>query len=483
MNKLRWASARGSVRLRTTAVAITVVGSALVLGASLIVHALERSLDAGVVESARLRAQAVANLAAGGNLPPVLVSPGDDSAFIQVIDGAGRVISATENVAGQEPLTPPIRRGTKSTIGGDGTGSRNDSAESSTTSMISLTSAIPVGQGGRYLVVKRSVTVSNGSLTVVAGVSLQASDTTVHRVTDELLIAIPLIVLLVGATAWLLAGRALLPVESIRRRVEHISDRDLDQRVPHPGGRDEISRLAHTMNGMLKRLEEASELQRRFVSDSSHELRSPVASAIAQLDVDLAHPESADWPETVRGVRAELDRLADLISDLLLLARADEHRLARERSPVDLDELVSTEVVRAQMSTGIAIDASTVEPVQVDAVPGELARAVTNLLSNAVRHARKHVAVDVRKEQDMAIITVSDDGAGIPLADREHVFERFVRLDDSRTRGGGGSGLGLSIVREIVIAHGGSISIDDNSPGTSFRVRLPLLRDTASRSS
>ena len=227
---------------------------------------------------------------------------------------------------------------------------------------------------------------------------------------------------------------------------------------------------------MLSRLAEAQQRQRDLVSDTAHELRSPIASIRAQLEVALDHPDGLDWAETARDVHADTLRLARLTEDLLLLARLDGQPLRRK--PTDLAAVC--ESVAARYATArVPVRAEAAVPCVVAGDPDALARLLVNLLDNAVRHAASRVCVSVRRDGGWAVLTVTDDGPGIPPEDAERVFGRFARLDDARARveagaGEEGAGLGLAIVRSTAEAHGGSVSLGDARPGLRAVVRLPL---------
>jgi hypothetical protein len=221
------------------------------------------------------------------------------------------------------------------------------------------------------------------------------------------------------------------------------------------------------MNGMIARLEQAQKVQRRFVADASHELRSPLATIGAGLEL-LQDSE----PGTVRALRGETERLGRLVDDLLLLARADERGLQPRRDEVDLDEIVEAERARPT-EDGVRTEVRT-EHVRVVGDRGQLVRVLRNLVDNAHRHARSQVVVTLGREGDRAALDVADDGPGVPADDRIRIFERFVRLDDARARADGGSGLGLAIVAEVVAAHDGQVWVEDGPGGGAlFRVRLP----------
>nr|WP_308819492.1 ATP-binding protein [Pseudonocardia alni] len=288
---------------------------------------------------------------------------------------------------------------------------------------------------------------------------------------------VPLLVLVAGGFTYLFAGRALRPVEDMRSRVAGMGDKDLSQRVDEPVARDEVGRLARTMNQMLGRIESSQATQRRFVADASHELRSPLATVSTGLELlGSGMPEASADRATVDVLRGEASRLTGLVENLLFLARADERGIAPRREEVDLDEIADAERERPSAETAVAVRVTS-EPVRVVGDRGQLVRVLRNLVDNAKRHASSTVAVSVRAEGDLAVIEVDDDGNGVPEADRARVFERFVRLDEARSRGDGGSGLGLAIVAELVAAHGGTVEAASSPAlgGARFRVTVPAV--------
>ncbi|MFF4835055.1 sensor histidine kinase [Streptomyces sp. NPDC001315] len=304
---------------------------------------------------------------------------------------------------------------------------------------------------------------------VHAGASLTARETAVRSTGTAMLAGLPLVLLVVGGVTWLVTRRALTPVEGIRREMAAITaSEDLSRRVPEPASHDEVARLARTTNETLTALEAAVDRQRRFVADASHELRSPIASLRTQLEVGSAHPQLLDVPGAVK----DTERLQHLAADLLLLARLD----AGERpgqGPVDLGELVREEVGRRPTDRRpVSVDAEAGH--EVAGSRGQLVRVIGNLLDNAQRHARAEVAVRIRRQGDRIVLTVTDDGGGVPAAERERIFERFVRLDDARTRDDGGAGLGLAIARDVARRHGGTLTAGEApSGGALFELRLP----------
>lgn len=330
---------------------------------------------------------------------------------------------------------------------------------------------IEAARRARELETRETVKSAVGRVTIVAQRSLAEVDDTIATITDALLVLYPALVLLVGLLAWYFAGRALRPVEAIRAEASAITHTTIHRRVPVPETRDEVARLALTMNEMLDRLEDAATRQRRFVSDASHELRSPVASIRTQLEVALRRPDRDDWADVARRVLAEDERLEQAVVDLVELARLDEDAPAGELAEVDLDDVVLEECSRERR---IPVVTSAVSGGRVRGRRDALARVVRNLVDNACRHAESRVEVSVQTIGDDVELVVADDGPGIAPEDRERVFERFTRLDEGRARDAGGMGLGLAVVKSTVERHGGSVAITDHEPhGARFVVRLP----------
>nr|WP_279538970.1 HAMP domain-containing sensor histidine kinase [Allobranchiibius sp. GilTou38] len=277
--------------------------------------------------------------------------------------------------------------------------------------------------------------------------------------------------------AWVLTSRTLQPVEAIRRQAERITARNLDERLPVGPVKDEVATLATTMNEMLHRLYTAQESQQRFVADASHELRSPVATLQAALEIAATDGHRVST-ENAGLMRREADRLQELIDGLLLLTRSDNRGLVLRDRDVDLDDIVFHHATRLASTTDLTVE-SQLSPARLQGDPERLDQVVRNLTDNAARHARSWLQVRTVAGDDHVLLTVGDDGTGIAEEDRARVFERFVRLDESRTREVGGSGLGLAIVREIVRAHGGTVQVDRSARGgAQFTVRLPYTSAT-----
>jgi signal transduction histidine kinase len=429
------------VRVRTTVVAIVIVGLALAVGAMSLLLLLRRSQVASLESAAKLRAREIAGLSVAGRLPNPVAGAVEDASLVQVVDGNGRVVAASDNVVGEPRLTTVVPTGSDPTL--------------------TTVHHLPIGEGGSAY---RVVALRAGPRIVYVAASLNAVDENLRQVGGILAAGLPIFLLLVGATTWAMVGRAFRPVERIRREVADLSARDLGRRVPVPPADDEVGRLARTMNTMLERLQRATERERAFVGDASHELRSPVAAMRAQLEVTQADPELLD----------EVVRMEGLIENLLLLARADGRPDLATRPTLDFDDVVLAEVTRARASASTPVRLGPFQPARVRGDAVDLGRAVRNLLENAQRHATSSVVVALVEVDGAVQLAVADDGEGIAPDDRERVFERFTRLDDARDRDRGGAGLGLAIVREVLRAHGGDAVVEERpGGGARFVVTLP----------
>ncbi|MFC4530653.1 sensor histidine kinase [Sphaerisporangium dianthi] len=443
---------RRSLRLRLTATASAVLAVALGAAAWLLVGVLGRALTDSTDEIAHQRAREVAALADDGRLyDPVAVS---DGTIIQVLDAQGRITHVTPGADRLVPLVNARARGRTPRNGGG-----------------LFVDGDPYGIPGPLRVV---VVRADDGRTVIAARSFKdvadSLTTTVHM----LVVGTPMLLVLLGAASWVIIGRTLRPITELRRGAAEITGTARAHRLPVPEARDEVQELATTLNDMLARLEAAETSQRALISDAAHELRSPLASIRLQLEVALGHPpDEQEWRETAEGVLEDTLRLSRLAEGLLTLARLDEHRRPARRHPVDLAELIGATADRYDQAV---VKIMGLEPAVVEGDAMDLGRVLVNLLDNAVRHAAARVGVELRASGGEAVVTVTDDGPGIPEADRERVFNRFTRLDSARSSNDGGAGLGLAIVRETVRAHGGSVGLADAGPGVRAVVRLPLPR-------
>ncbi len=310
-----------------------------------------------------------------------------------------------------------------------------------------------VGTDGDGRPIAGVVEVDGARLLVAADAA--AVDRSVQRVQLGLWLGVPLLSVLAAGLAWLLTSRALRPVAAITDRAATISGGSLDARVPVPASGDEISTLAVTVNEMLDRLEDDDRTRRQFVSDASHELRSPVAVMRNDAEVALEHPETTDVRQLASVVAAESSRLSTIIDDLLALARHEEG-VTPPAAEVDLDDLVLAEAARTRR---VPVDTTSVSAGRVRGRRDELTRMVGHLIDNAARHATTVVRVSLQTSPRVVELTVDDDGPGIDIADRDRIFERFSRLDDARTRDEGGAGLGLAVVRSTAERSGGTVTV------------------------
>ncbi|MBT1668237.1 HAMP domain-containing histidine kinase [Curtobacterium flaccumfaciens pv. flaccumfaciens] len=442
-----------SVRARTTLGAGVVVLAALVIGAVAFVVVLRLVLLDGVRTSAEAGLEQVSSRVETDGAAAVT---GYEDVLVQVIGDGGAVLAHGEDADGAALPTADESRWTH--------------------------------DGERWLLVADDVDLpGGGEATLVYGTTLDQADTAVRTAVVLLAVGVPVLVLVLVAVTWAVTGRSLRPVERMRTEVETIRAARPDARVEVPDTGDEVARLASTMNAMLDRLELSAESQRRFVSDASHELRSPIASIRQHAEVAVAHPERTEVADLADVVRSEAVRLQDLVTGLLELSRLDEGGI-RTRRPVDLDDLALDAVARARARStagdapardgdapAVRVDGSAISAARVLGDERVLAGVVRNLVDNAVRHASTRVAVSLTEHDGSAVLTVDDDGTGVPEDERERVFERFVRLDEARSRDTGGAGLGLAIVRDAVRAHGGDTTVV-TSPlgGARFVVRIAV---------
>ena len=427
-----------TLRARITLVATALVSMVLLVSGIALVQVQRDVLTRGVDEALLQRADNVQDQA--GRLV-VLPADGDpEDTFLQVVDAHGTVIAASSNVAVAPAAVPPTRR------------------ESIRTVLLRH----PVDHDFRVLA--RPLT-SDPTATLVVGKNLDDVSESVSVLTKSLALAIPVVVFVLAILAWWLTAGVLRPVEQIRAEVADITATELHRRVLQPRGEDEISRLARTMNAMLERVQHATDRQRQFVADASHELRSPLTRLRTALEVALAHPETTSPRETISEALHDTGALQHLVDDLLFLARSEAGADQPSDAEVDLDDLVLAAARRLRARCGLAVDVSAVSAARVRGDARQLARAIDNVVDNAQRHATSTVAFELTERDGRSELVISDDGPGVAEGDRQRVFTRFTRLDMSRSRDSGGSGLGLAIVHDIVTRHHGTVEFDVNSHG------------------
>ena len=426
--------------LRARLLTIGLLGLAIVqaVGSVVLYVALSIASRHDLDRRAAATAQQVAELVTSDRLPDPIPVTGSES--VQVVDSHGRVVSASANGDRLTSLLTPdeLRQARTSPVTVPG-------------SRLGLTSSLRV--------TVTPVSSRRGAPVVVVAEPVADLARSRHLLVVTLLISYPLLLLVLGLIAYRVIGAALRPVEALRSAAERVSGSGHDERLPEPVSRDEIRALAVTLNSMLDRLAAARDRERSFVANVAHELRSPLTSLRLQVDVATRHGARE---EDRADLGAELHRLSALVEDLLVLARLD----AGEALPPPDPPAEPADVLPALLSAGSPVvvlghvDEGTLPVSRL-----ELERLVGNLVDNARRHARARVELSFRRTPAGGVLAVADDGAGIPAADRERVFDRFARLDEARDRDTGGTGLGLAIVRELVRRRGGDIRLDDSQQG------------------
>jgi signal transduction histidine kinase len=516
-------SRRFGVAARLTLGASFVLAIALFVGGALFSSALSSTNRGQLAEAGRERVNALVSIIEQGAVPVTLPSPRDSLLFAQVIGVDGHIAGSTQNVRDMELIAPPSAwKFADTTISTSKATVDNAGCEL-------FVRKVPIQQAapGRPL----------GNYYVLVATPIRQSDEMQVALQRQLIAATPAVLAGAALLFYVLARRALRPVDLLRREVDALSADDLSKRVSAPPTSDEVGRLGRTMNGLLDRIQRFSERQGRFVSDASHELRTPLAASRTRLEVGLLRANETDWPSTARSLLQENERMTRLVEDLLLLARTGESAREPFRT-VDLDEIVLEAAATARLGSAVKISVSEVSAGRVLGNPDQLRRVVTNLLDNALRYAETEVRITLstvsgssdsgnpwsaghfkntvhientvhtrntghtrdtghtgntgnpeitsngakldtpsprgNDNSEYTILRVIDDGPGIAEANRLRIFERFSRLDDDRSRGSGGSGLGLSIVAELVRAHSGFVMADGIEPhGTIITVRLP----------
>jgi signal transduction histidine kinase len=443
----------GTVRAKLTVLATALVAVVLGLSALGLVVVQERLLMRGIDESLIQRADNIEGDVASGTLGPELPAEGDpEDLFTQLIGPDGRVVGASANAADLPAVSNPLDPGDRD----------------------SIRSVSGVRGSDEFRLLARPVETGDGSVTLVVAKNLDDVHESVRILAWSLAVSLPVATLLLAILVWWLTGRVLHPVEAIRAEVASIRGADLHRRVPVPRTQDEITSLAHTMNQMLQRVEQATEHQQRFVADASHELRGPLTRIRSALEVAMTHPDAVDDETLHQSLLAETDALSQLVDDLLFLARSEAGVLGQPTEAVDLDDLVLEEARRLRDRGAVRVVAGSVSAARALGDSRQLTRALRNLAGNAERHASSTVTFELREDGETCELVVADDGGGISPEHRHLVFERFTRLDEARSRDDGGFGLGLAIVQDIVTRHRGSIEIaSQDGGGARFVLTLP----------
>lgn len=446
------------VRVRLTLLATVLVTVALTIAAVILVLAIHQVLLHSADTATTSRAKQIADVIAVegiGGVDTSMLNPTRNVDIVQIVDATGRLRLSSSH-ASTTPLAPGVAVGASSIVDG----------------------ATTTDSGPEYRATLVGVHTPDGPMTIEVGALERPIDWLVLSVELMCCIVFPIIVIGMALLTYYFVGRALAPVEIIRRQVSEISGDGLHHRVPVPSTGDEIATLATTMNEMLDRIDTARTQQVQFVNDASHELNSPLTTLVGLLDLARTTGQHID-PDTIDTVMMpEAQRLQTMVADLLLLARADESGVPLRITDVDLDEIVSAEVARLEALGRRHVDVR-IAAVRVRGDAEKLARALRNIADNAARytHDRLTFTMALSGTGDQVSVTVSDNGPGIADSDKARVFERFVRLDTSRERRRGGSGLGLAIVAEIIRAHHGEVVVTDTpGGGATIGFTLPVAR-------
>ncbi|MGI9621253.1 MAG: sensor histidine kinase [Acidimicrobiales bacterium] len=433
-----------SIRLRITAVSAMAVAIVLVVTALVILSVQRRQLFQALDNSLEQRSEVIRSGLRADEFG-ALVTSDDGDRFVQLVGLDGLVEGSSANVEGLAPAAE------SADFTGFATVSDFDLEDDSYRVLVSRTG------DGRSLVVGENRDDVNDAM---------------RNLALTLFVAVPVVVSLLAALTWWLVGRTLQPVARIRREVSGIGAGALDRRVRPPATDDEVADLVGTMNEMLDRVETATKRQESFVADASHELKTPLTRMRTEIEVDLA--ERGEPDVLVSSLLDEVVGLQHLVEDLLQLADADAGKAPTRHVAVDLDDLGMQEAAILRESNSCTIDTSGVAAGEVAGDRVELLRMARNLLDNATRHARTTVWIAIAQERGRVKLVVSDDGPGAADNDLDVIFDRFSRLDASRTASSGGTGLGLAIVRDIVDRHSGRVWAEANSPaGLRIVVDLP----------
>ncbi len=438
------------IRVRLT-FAFACAMAAVVTAMSVLVYVrLADALLSSVDQTLRAQAREAANHARGEQS---LVDPdaGAGMTFAQLLDAHG--LRRRSTPSGLVPLLTPA-----------------EAARVTAGARLLRTVSLPGYQGDWRLLAVRA---PHGPRAVVVARSLTAREETLDRLLRELLIASPLALLIASLAGYGLAAAALRPVEAMRRRADAVTATS-PTLLPVPHTNDEISRLATTLNRMLGRLQTSFEHERRFVADASHELRTPLALLRTELELALRRPRSPEELEdALRSAADETVRLSRLADDLLLIARAEQGSLPIRARATDAGELLNRVASRFRPraeALGRAVSAAATNAVMV-ADGDRLDQALSNLVENALAYGAGEIKLQALEVDGAVELHVTDQGRGFPPAFLDRAFDRFSRADDAR--GGGGAGLGLSIVGLIAEAHGGRAAAINRLAGTDVWLEVP----------
>jgi signal transduction histidine kinase len=449
---------RWGIRKRSVLSAVVVVTFSMLVGGAFLLLVLQSSLVSAAWNDLAVRANDVARLLQEEGIEETRSTLAEDrnsAAQVQIVDEANRVVGWSIRGLRNTPMStlrPSPGRTAKEELSG-----------------------VPaLGGDDEILVSARGVELRGKRYVILVAAPLEVQTDTLRTVGLLLLAATPLLVALVAVAVWILVGRSLKTVERIRRQVAEIDGRRLHERVEVPPTGDEIAALASTMNQMLDKLEQSDNSHRAFFSDASHELRSPLSTLVTTAEVASLDESGRTWLDMQQTVLNESSRMQSLVEDLLTLAKVDSHQLQLDVQDVDLEDVLGAEIKRLRTVSSLQINAE-LQPMRVRGDERRLMQVFRNLMDNAARHAKSTIMVGMERRPGVVVVSVDNDGEIISPKDRNRVFERFARLDASRSSDGGGSGLGLAISREIMVAHGGTVLATESDGWCRFQVILPVL--------
>jgi heavy metal sensor kinase len=447
---------RWGIRKRSVLSAVVVVTFSLLVGGAFLLLVLQSSLTSAAWSTLSVRANDAARLLEEEGIEETQSTLAEDPRSgerVQIVDSSNRVVAWSSRRVRGDPISAlrPVP---------------------GKTAKEQLAQVPALGDDDEVLVSARGVEVHGKPYVVLVAAPLEVQTETLRTVGLLLLAAAPLLVALVAVAVWILVGQSLKTVERIRRQVSEIDGRRLSERVEVPPTGDEIAALASTMNEMLDKLEHSNNSHRAFFSDASHELRSPLSTLVTTAEVASLDKSGKTWLDMQQTVISESSRMQSLVEDLLTLAKVDAHQLQLHVQDVDLEDVLDSEINRLRTVSSLQVTAE-LRPVRVRGDERRLAQVFRNLLDNAARHATSRIVVGMGRRAGEVVVSVDNDGEIISPEDRHRVFERFARLDASRSTDGGGSGLGLAISREIMGAHGGTVVAAESDGWCRFQVRVP----------
>ena len=450
-------ASRWGIRKRSVLSAVVVVTFSMLVGGAFLLLVLQSSLVSAAWNDLAVRANDVARLFQEEGIEETRSTLAEDrnsAAQVQIVDEANRVVGWSIRGLRSSPMST-LRPAPGRTM-------REE-----------LSRVPALGGDDEILVSARGAELHGKRYVILVASPLEVQTDTLRTVGLLLLAATPLLVALVAVAVWILVGRSLKTVERIRRQVAEIDGRRLHERVEVPPTGDEIAALASTMNQMLDKLEQSDNLHRAFFSDASHELRSPLSTLVTTAEVASLDESGRTWLDMQQTVLNESSRMQSLVEDLLTLAKVDSHQLQLDVQDVDLEDVLDAEIKRLRTVSILQINAE-LQPTRVRGDERRLMQVFRNLMDNAARHAKSTIMVGMERRPGELVVSVDNDGEIISEEDRNRVFERFARLDASRSSDGGGSGLGLAITREIMVAHGGTVLAAESEGWCRFQVILPV---------